>query len=72
LGDRIQSGQAAELRTLLESEHLGKKLTLVARDAVQFLRLCESPGLNSGIAGAYVSERIIKEMSEAMAKTIAN
>ena len=66
LSGRIQSEQVAELRTLLESEHRRvvldlQEVTLVDRDAVQFLRLCESHRTQLRNCPAYVHEWIIKE-----------
>jgi hypothetical protein len=60
LSGRIQSRQAAELRILLESEHRRvvldlKEVTLVDRDAVQFIRHCESRGTELRNCPAYVS-----------------
>ena len=69
LSGRIQSEQVAELRTLLQAEHRRvvldlKEVTIVDRDAVQFLRLCESHGTEITNCPAYVREWIIKERSE--------
>ena len=69
LSGRIQAEQVAELRTLLESEYCRvvldlKELTIVDRDAVQFLRLCETRGTELRNCPAYVREWIIKERSE--------
>jgi len=66
LSGRIQSEQVAELRTLLQSEHRRvvldlQEVTLVDRDAVQFLRLCESHRTQLRNCPAYVHEWIIKE-----------
>ncbi len=68
LSGRIQPEHVAELRTLLESETRKvvldlKELTLVCCDAVRFLGLCESRGIELMNCPAYVRRWISREQS---------
>jgi len=68
LSGRIQPEHLAELRALLHVEHRQvildlKEVTLVCCDAVRFLKLCESHGIELRNSPAYVREWILRERS---------
>ena len=64
---RIRSGDLAELRNLIDAQVEGsivldlKELTLVDRDAVRFLKRCESDGIELRNCSAYIREWIKRE-----------
>jgi hypothetical protein len=66
LSGRIQPEHVTELRTLLESERGSvvldlKDVTLVCCDAVRFLGLCESRGIELRSSPAYIRKWILSE-----------
>jgi hypothetical protein len=66
LSGRIQPEHVAELRALLEGEPRQvildlKEVTLVCCEAVRFLGLCESSGIELRDCPAYVREWILRE-----------
>jgi anti-anti-sigma regulatory factor len=68
LSGRIQAENVAELQRLLELEKAGcgvvldlKDVTLVDRDTVKFLALCEADGIELKNCPTYVREWIEKE-----------
>jgi len=68
LSGRIQPEHVVELGTLLQAEHRQvildlKEVTLVGCEAVRFLRLCESRGIEIRNCPAYVREWILTERS---------
>ena len=68
LSGRIQPEHVVELGTLLQAEHRQvildlKEVTLVGCEAVRFLRLCESRGIEIRNCPAYVREWIRRERS---------
>jgi hypothetical protein len=68
LSGRIQPEHVAGLRALLEGEHRQvildlKEVTLVCSEAVRFLGLCESSGIELRDCPAYVREWIPRERS---------
>lgn len=65
---RMHSDNLAELRDLIDSEAGDrgmaldlKELTLVDRDAVRFLKRCESNGIELRNCSAYIREWITRE-----------
>lgn len=70
LAGRMDEENVAELKTLFESEAKGsrivldlKDLTLVNRDAVNFLQRCEAGSLKLRNCPAYIREWITRERS---------
>jgi hypothetical protein len=68
LSGRIQPEHVVGLRALLEGEHRQvildlKEVNLVCYEAVRFLRLCESRGVELRDCPAYVREWILRERS---------
>ena len=65
---RMDSTNLIELKNLLQAESTGqhtaldlKELTLVDRDAVRFLKQCQSDGIELRNCSAYISEWITRE-----------
>ena len=65
----MHSENLTELKNLIEAESEGrrivldlKELILVNRDAVRFLRQCESDGIELRSCSAYIREWITKEV----------
>ena len=65
---RMRSENLAELKNLIEAEAEGrgivldlKELILVDRDAVRFLKRCESTGIELRNCSAYIREWITRE-----------
>ena len=65
---RMDSANLHELKNLTDAETAGrrmvldlKELTLVDRDAVRFLKLCESNGIELRNCSAYIREWITRE-----------
>lgn len=65
---RIDSANLPELKNLIDAEAAGrrmvldlKELILVDRDAVRFLKLCESNGIELRNCSAYIREWITRE-----------
>ena len=65
---RMDSGNLAELKNLIDAEARGRRivldlkdLVLVDRDAVRFLKRCESNGLDLRNCSAYIREWISRE-----------
>ena len=68
LSGRIQPEHLAELRSLVEGKHRQvildlKEVTLVCCEAVRFLGLCESRGIELRDCPAYVREWILRDRS---------
>ena len=68
LSGRMDAEQTAVLKTLLRDEAEGRRivldlkdLTLVDRDAVQFLKRCESDSIELRNSPAYIREWIERE-----------
>jgi anti-anti-sigma regulatory factor len=68
LSGRIHAGNLGELTTVLQSEARGchivldlGDLTLVDREAVRFLALCEADSIKLKNCPAYISEWIVRE-----------
>jgi hypothetical protein len=71
LSGRMDRENLAELKTLLNSEAGGrritldlKELTLVDQDAVSFLMRCEADGIQLKNCPAYIREWITRERSQ--------
>ena len=65
---RMESANLAELKNVIDAEAADrrmaldlKELTLVDRDAVRFLKLCESNGIELRNTSAYIRQWITKE-----------
>jgi len=65
---RMDSANLRELKNLVDAEATGrhmvldlKELILVDRDAVRFLKLCESNGIELRNCSAYIREWITRE-----------
>ena len=65
---RMDSGNLPELKNLIDAEAAGrrmvldlKELLLVDRDAVKFLKRCESNGIELRNCAAYIREWITRE-----------
>ena len=65
---RMDSANLPELKNLVDAEAAGrrmvldlKELILVDRDAVRFLKLCESNGIELRNCSAYIQEWITRE-----------
>ena len=65
---RMDSANLPELKNLIDADAAGrrmvldlKELTLVDRDAVRFLKLCESNGIELRNCSAYIREWITRE-----------
>ena len=68
---RMQLADLSELKTLIDAEVAGrritldlKEVTLVDRDAVRFLKRCESSGIELRNCSAYIRQWITREVDE--------